>query len=292
MGEIALRPALEEYKTVYMPARNLAARTRIEYTHDLENFIDYLERSSINRVGELQIPHIDRYLAELDARGLSGATRKRMAITIRSFLAFLFRNSYLSNDLSSRIIIPFPEQVIPRILTQAEYTRLLYVCSSSIRDTAIITLLLQTGIRLSELTRLTLSNAEIGSSGKGKLLVISSGSRKGRLIPLNAKASQALEAYLETRSSTKYQILFINYQGKPMGARGIQKRIMKYYQLAKIPGASVHSLRHTFGVQHIAKGTSLKTVQEVMGHQDIRTTEAYIPMANEISRKEIEDNAL
>jgi integrase/recombinase XerD len=275
-----------------MPARNLATRTRIEYTHDLEGFIGFLEKSYINRVGELQIAHIDRYLAELDGQGQSGATRKRKAITIRSFLDFLFRNHYLSNDLASKVILPFQEQTTPRILTQAEYTRLLQVCSSNIRDFALITLLLQTGIRLSELTRLKLTDIEISPSNKGELIVTRSGSRKGRVIPLNSKACQAMQAYLETRLSGKYQNVFLNCQNKPMGVRGVQKRIMMYYRKAKIFGASVHSLRHTFGVQHINKGTRMKTIQEVMGHQDIRTTETYVPLAKEMAKKELEDNAL
>jgi site-specific recombinase XerD len=72
----------------------------------------------------------------------------------------------------------------------------------------------------------------------------------------------------------------------------VQKIIMLYFRQAGIAGASVHSLRHTFAVQHIIKGTNLKTIQEVMGHQDIRTTEEYIPLANEMAKKELEENAL
>jgi site-specific recombinase XerD len=133
---------------------------------------------------------------------------------------------------------------------------------------------------------------EILETGKGEARIISSGSRKGRVIPLNSKAGRALQVYLQDRDHSSHHQLFLNSRGKPLGSRGVEKILGKYFQKAGIWGASTQSLRHTFGVQHVAKGTSLKTVQKVMGHQDIRTTERYIPFANELVKKELEENAL
>jgi integrase/recombinase XerD len=288
MGEITLQQALDEFKKVYMPARNLAARTREEYSNDLKDFLDFLKKSGATRAGEMSTLYVDRYLAKLDELGYSGSTRKRKAITFRSFLSFLYRNSYICHDISQHIILPFPEHPVPRILTHAEYQKLLQVCSNNVRDTAIITLLLQTGIRLSELTRLFISDVHIPES----VTIAGSNSRKGRTIPLNSKACESLEAYFLFRQASEYITVFLSSFGKPLGDRGVQKIIMDYYHQAKIIGASVHTLRHTFAVQHIAKGTSLKTIQEVLGHQDIRTTETYIPLAKELAQKEMEENRL
>jgi integrase/recombinase XerD len=288
MGEIALQQALDEFKTVYMPARNLAERTREEYSNDLKAFIDFLAKSGVTRAWEISTFHIDRYLANLDELGYSGSTRKRKAITFRSFLSFLFRNGYIGHDISQQVILPFPEHPIPRILTQTEYQKLLLACSTNIRDKAIITLLLQTGIRLAELTRLSISDIHIPES----INIAGSNSRKGRTIPLNSKACEALQAYFMTRQVSKCPSLFLNRTGEPLGDRGVQKLILLYFRQSSIFGASVHTLRHTFAVQHIIKGTSLETVQKVMGHLDIRTTEEYIPLAKEISRKELEDHSL
>jgi len=288
MGEITLQHALEEFKTVYMPARNLAARTRIEYANDLKAFIDYLAGIGITRAADISAIHVDRYLARLDELGFSGSTRKRKAITFRSFFSFLYRNGYFSQDISGKIILPFPEQPTPRVLTQLEYQRLLQACSRDIRDIAIITLLLQTGIRLSELTRLTLRNIHLPES----IEIAGTGSRKGRTIPLNSKACEALQVYISRRLDTSSLTIFLNKQGKALGNRGVEKIIAQYYKQSKIFGASVHSLRHTFAVQHLKNGTSIKTVQKALGHQDVRTTEAYIPMANELAKKELEENAL
>jgi integrase/recombinase XerD len=288
MGEITLQKALNEFKTVYMPARNLADRTREEYSNDLIALINFLEQIGVHNTGAVSIISIDQYLAKLDELGLSGSTRKRKAITYRSFLSFLFRDGYISNDISKRVILPFPESPTPRILTQIEIQRLGQVCSDNIRDKAIITLLLQTGIRLSELTRLSVNDLHFPES----LDIAGSESRKGRTIPLNSKAREALQAYLSIRLDTIHICFFQNKFGKPLGERGVQKIVMQYFHRTGIATASVRSLRHTFAVQHIAKGTSLKTIQEVMGHKDIRTTEAYIPIAQELARKELEDHAL
>lgn len=282
-----MQQTLDEFKTVYMPARNLAARTREEYSNDLQAFIDFLGKSGVTRAREISTIYVDRYLAKLDELGYSGSTRKRKAITFRSFLSFLYRNAYISHDISQQVILPFPEHPVPRILTQTEYQNLLQVCSNNIRDKAIIMLLLQTGIRLAELTRLSLSDIHIPET----INIAGSNSRKGRAIPLNSKACEALQAYFTARSASEYSSLFLNKFGKPLGDRGVQKIILQYFRQAGIIGASVHSLRHTFAVQHIARGTSLKTVQKIMGHQDIRTTEEYIPLANEVAKKELEENA-
>lgn len=166
-----------------------------------------------------------------------------------SFINFWFRFGYLVQDISRQVILPFVEVTVPRILTQAEYQRLL-----------------QTGIRLSELTRLTIQDLEIGKMGNGEMQVVSSGSRKGRVIPLNTKASQALKAYLQDRKASSSPHLFLNRRGKPLEGKGVEKILGKYFQKAGIWGASTHSLRHTFGVQHVVRGTRLKTIQKVMGH--------------------------
>lgn len=98
----------------------------------------------------------------------------------------------------------------------------------------------------------------------------------------------AFKAYLQAQNGAFDKIIFVNRFVKPLEARGVQKMVQKYLAQAGIHGASVHSLRHTFAVQHLIKGTSIKTIQEVMGYKDIRTTETYIPLAKELSRKELE----
>jgi site-specific recombinase XerD len=298
MGEKTLRQALDEFKNVHLASRNYASRSREEYINDLDDFIRFQEKAGYNGVGAIGLPQIDRYLAELDRRGLAGSTRKRKTISIRSFFTFLYRERIITNDISRQIILPFAESTLPRVLTKSEYQRLLGACQQNIRDTAIIELFLQTGIRLSELVRLRVSDVDISAPEAqedgltGLMTIIGGGGRKSRNLPLNSKVQQVIWAYLQIRPTVTSEKLFVNKAGEPLGDRGVQKMVQKYMDAAEIKGASVESLRHTFGAHHAARGTSLKTIQEVMGHRDSRTTDIYLSLARQLKRHELEENAL
>jgi site-specific recombinase XerD len=195
MGNITLRKALDDYKMVYMPYRNFAERTREEYQNDLEDLVGFLEKSGIHVVGKLELAYIERYLAELERRGFAGATRRRKTITIRSFLKFLYQDQYIASNISKKLIPPYLDNKMPTYLTQVEYNRLRSACAGNVRDTAMVELLLQTGIRLSELTNLLLDDIELHDNG-GVIRVRGSRGKEDRILPLNSKASQALNAYL------------------------------------------------------------------------------------------------
>lgn len=182
-------------------------------------------------------------------------------------------------------------------MTVAEYKRLLAHVAHNKRDYAIIQLLLQTGIKLSGLIRLTVRDIELPSClfpdvKETEYLKIKGGERQEeRVITINYQASQALDLYLKSRPESS-SVLFLNLFGKPLGPRGVEKVFKGYYLQAGIGGATVQSLRHTFGAHHAAKGTSLKTIQSVMGHKDIRSTSIYLFLADDIGKKELRENAL
>jgi len=252
MGEMKLQQALDEFKTVYLPARNYAFRTRKEYANDLGELVEFLEQIGINRVGDVALNHLERYMAYLDQKGYAGATRKRKTVAIRTFFGFLVQEGYLSNDVSKRLITPYAEYKLPRVLTRAEYQRLIDACAGSSRDTAIVVLLLQTGIRLSELVRLTLADIELPDGDTpdqdfGQLRILGGGGRKDRLVPLNSIACQALRGYIKTRPENQFHSFLHNRDGSILGARGIQKILRKYFIQSGISGASVHSLSGSLG---------------------------------------------
>src|SRR5687768_14979655 len=109
MGEISIRKALDDYKTVYMPYRNFADRTREEYQSDLQDFLAFLEQKGINHVGELGLPIIERYAAHLEERGFASLTRKRKVVSIRSFLSFLYQDGYITTNIAKRVVLPLAE---------------------------------------------------------------------------------------------------------------------------------------------------------------------------------------
>jgi site-specific recombinase XerD len=298
MGEITLRKALDDYKIVYMPSRNFAQRTRTEYLNDLEDLIQFLEQLGLRDVKDIGLPHLERYLAELDNREIAGSTRKRKVVAIRSFLSFLYQDEYISVHLAKRLIPPFAEIKTPRYLTKPEYERLLQAASHSPRDFALIQLLLQTGIKLSELTQLTINDVDLpsevvpGQNDNGYLHIKGRERQKARVLRLNQKACLALDKHLKLRPDTNTLALFTNRFGEPLGPRGVEKILKKYVTQVRITDASVQTLRHTFGTHHAAKDTPLETIQAAMGVRDPRSMTIYVALARELRGKELQQNSL
>lgn len=293
MGEITIRKALDDYKTVYMPYRNFADRTREEYQNDIEDFVGFLEQKGINRVGELELPIIERYVAHLEERGIAGLTRKRKVVAIRSFLSFLHQDHYIHTNIANKVVLPFAEYPSPDFLTQSECNQLRSACTHNPRDTAIIELILQTGIKLSELVHLTVNDIELqAGSLKGFMQVKGRAGKRDRIIPLNTKATDAIRNYLKVRNDTENDVLFLNRLGEPLGESGVQKMLTKRMKSAGIGLVNAHTLRHTFGAYHVARGTDPKTVQEVMGLKDARSAAIYQSLAREIVSRELQENAL
>ncbi len=158
--------------------------------------------------------------------------------------------------------------------------------------------MLQTGIKLSELTRLTLNDIELEAPDKkdwhnnGSIRILGGRGKKERMIPLNTPACIAISGYLGERADTQNSVLFLNRFGEPIGERGVQYMLRKYLKKARIGRASIHTLRHTFGARHIAKGTSINTIQEVMGLKDTRSITIYQTLAKEVISRELQENAI
>src|SRR5215213_1278113 len=192
-----------------MPYRNFAQRTRVEYVNDLQGFIDFAEKAGVIHAKEVGLPIVERFIAGLEQKGYSGLTRKRKVVTIRSFFSFLYRDGYINADIASKVILPFTEITTPHVLTQAECDRLRTACLGNPRDRAIIELLLQTGIKLSELTRLTLNDLDLYKSDReaqgelGIIRIVGNRGKKERMIPLNDKANFALRSYLKVRENAE-----------------------------------------------------------------------------------------
>lgn len=295
MGKMTLREAVDEYKNVYMAYRNFAERTRVEYYNDLEDFIEYLEKSGVKNSGGIALPIIEGYVAKLEQKGYASLTRKRKVVTIRSFLTFLYQDGYINTNIGKKVVVPFAESKTPNILTQKECDRLIKGCAGNPRDRAIIELLLQTGIKLSELTRLTVDDIEFEKGGEkisGFVRIAGGRGKKGRIIPINSQAYLPLKNYLHGREGSKNNTLFLNRFDEPIGERGVQKVLRKYLKRAEIGRASIHTLRHTFGAQRIINGIDQKTIQAVMGLRDARSASIYQTLAKEVVKREMQENSI
>jgi integrase/recombinase XerD len=297
-GLVSLNEALTAYRSVHLASRNFAERTRREYTSDLTDLVAFLEGScQVSRVAQVGTPQLEAYLAELDRRGLMGSSRRRKVASIRSFFAFLLDQDAIVSDPARRLVPPEREHLQPRVLTEAEYKRLQLAVAHQTRDAALIELVLQTGMRLSELARMTVGDLELPAKitkevdHVGIVRILGKG-RKSRTITLNWKACRALSSYLRVRPTVDDPRFFVSKFGHGLSSRAIEYLTAKYLAEAGITGASVHSLRHTFATQHVKRGTKLDVVRQALGHADLKTTAIYIGLAREVMDKELQENAL
>ncbi len=295
-----LTEALTAYQQTYLPARNMAPRSRREYTTDITELVHFLQERGIGEPGQLTLQHLNAYLASLDQRHLSGYTRRRKVSSIKSFCKFLTTNEYVAKDPSLQLIPPKKESTSPRVLSETEYKRLQLAVANQPLAAAIVEVFLQTGIRLSELANIDIADIELpqkiskDAGNVGQVHVRKGKGRKDRVLTLNYKACRAIKAYLRVRPEPVIETdrLFLSKFRKPITPRGVEWIVHKYLDEAGIRGAKVHTLRHTFGTHQVKMKTSLRTVQEMMGHESLETTGMYVGLARDLMDEEIQRNAL
>lgn len=290
--------ALSRYTDWLATTRHYTERSKREYTDDVADLVQWLTtRCHIRAVTAVQRTHLTAFLAHCVTRGHASSTRRRSVAAIRSFFAFLVQERILSSSPAADLLPPERETRPPRVLTEAEYTRLRAAAADSARDSAIIELVLQTGLRLSEIARLTLSDVImpiLHTSSPlpiGHIRIAGRGHRS-RTITLNIRACEALMAYLPERDAADSPALFLTKFGKGIGPRGIENVVAKHCKEVGITGASVHSLRHTMAVQMIKRGATPAVVGKALGHASSETTSIYVELARALMDEELQRAAL
>jgi site-specific recombinase XerD len=301
--QLSLQAGLVEFETVYMPARDLASRTRGEYKRDILGLLEFLEARGIAYWHEVGLPDLQAYLADLDRQKAKPSTRKRKTYSIKAFFSFLAQNGYVSKPhVASELIPPKVPKEERRFLSEDEYNALLAQITSP-RDRAIVTMFLQVGLRLEELAGLNVYALQLPKriskslDDVGMVKVYRKGSNI-EYLPLNWKVCQALNVWLKERErlvkrkGLTAETLFLNKYGEPLSGRSIQRMVEKYLKQANIKNASVHSLRHTMATHYLAKGGDIRSVQNMLGHASLETTQIYAGLAKKVQKKMVQDFAL
>ncbi len=188
---------------------------------------------------------------------------------------YLKNKNYISTDPAQEVAHPKIEGKKPRYLSKIEYRALRDTVRDDIRTTAIIELILQAGLRISEVANLKIKNIE-----NDKLTIEAYASQPQRTVPLNKRAKEALENYIKNaRPKVDSDFVFVSKNGKPLAIRNIRLVINKYMQKAELPSYSVNDLRTTFIVENLKAGVSLTYLSQVAGHKRISTTESYLQLA-------------
>ena len=264
--------------------KNYSKHTLVNYAHDLKNFYAFLGNG---RLADADILVLRKYLALLKEKGLSKRTVARHMAALRTFFRFLIREGHLKKNPMSALRTPKLEKKLPMVLDENEVSRLMEAPGDDLsgrRDRAILETLYSTGMRVSEVVQLNCEGVDfIG----GVARVLGKGSKE-RLCPIGDRALRCIRHYLELREMVKEggkkkpwgRALFLNHSPNQSGSRitdrSVRRIVDKYIeQTCRRENISPHTLRHSFATHLLNRGADLRSVQELLGHEHLSTTQIY-----------------
>ena len=260
--------------------------TVLSYARDLKGFCRFMKESGVLDPAKVNRTNVMAYVYELQKPHQAGATVSRNIASIRSFFQYLQRKGIVTENPAAELELPKVEKKVPEILSLDKVELLLEQPNGEedkeVRDKAMLELLYATGIRVTELISLKVEDINL------PLEYIRCGSdAKSRIIPIGAQAKFSLRRYLEKVRENMIlrpdeEVLFVNCNGKPMTRQGFWKIIKAYAKKAGIEeDITPHMLRHSFAAHLIENGADLRSVQEMLGHSDISTTQIYTKLTNQ-----------
>ncbi len=277
---------IQAYENYLTKVKHASDNTVSSYMRDIRQFLDWLHREGISDMLDAEQSNISEYLKSLEGIGKSAATVSRTLASLKNFYSYAVSSGFLEVTPVTEIKVDRGEKKLPQILTGREIELLLAqpVCvdAKGYRDKAMLEVMYATGIRVTELIDLDIDDVNLGQG-----IIKCSGVKKSRSIPLYPAALQALSTYIQDVRGTMLaasdeSALFVNVNGTRMSRQGFWK-ILKYYQgTARIDKEiTPHTLRHSFAVHLLENGADLSSLQELMGHSDISSTQLYTHMINQ-----------
>ena len=267
----------ENYLTI---ERNSSPHTRSAYRSDLEDFCRFLattyDLTDASQIKEIDRHILRRYLAQIHATH-NKTTINRKLSTLRSFFLYLVREGIITVSPAAHLSAPRIDRYLPSVLTVDETSALMEARPASdelsLRDRAIVELLYSCGLRVSEAVALNVGHLDFPQS----LVRVFGKGRKERIVPIGSKAQEALQDYLTQRGRPgEEEPLFLNHRGGRLTARSIERNLKQRLLDANIlRRATPHALRHTFATHLLDAGADLRSIQELLGHVSLSTTQKY-----------------
>ena len=288
-----IRDAYSHYLTA---EKALSTHTVRAYLGDLDSFIDHMGRNGLTEIAEINLPLIRSWLATQQVRGGARTTLSRRATSIRLFTKWATKRGYLASDVGSTLATPKPHRTLPGVLTQGDAVTALdsmatraaeFDTPASIRDVAIVELLYATGARVSEVCGLDLEDLDFN---RNTIRVLGKGNKE-RMIPMGAPAVKALNIYIKDArpllaNDKSARSLFLGARGKRIDQRAV--RTVVYEALSALEGVErmgPHALRHSAATHLLEGGADLRTVQEILGHASLATTQIYTHVSTDRLRQ-------
>jgi len=265
--------------------------TVVAYSKDIEQLISHLESRNVENLLTVEFDHLNEFIESLKSNNYTLKSISRKINSIKTFFKYLNNEGFIKINPSKDLKHPKVESKAPRILSRLEYGALRDACREDVRTLAMVEILLQTGLRISELSELKVEEVEVDSTTP-RLALPKKNAVSAREIPLNKAAVTAIKKYLDERPKVDSSYLFITKSGNPILIRNIRSTIDRYFDLAGIKDAKVNDLRHTFVAFHLQNGTNIQTLSKISGHKRLSTTEKYLefienPKAQESSELSI-----
>ena len=281
---------IAQYEEHLAMVRNLSDNSIRGYVGDLESFLAHMEKLKVLEFKDLTIEHIRSWLVNLQTTGVARSTLTRRIVSIRAFTNWAASNGWLTSDLGANLSIPKAHRTLPEILDVDEAAQILKalevkageeVSAVNLRDLAMLEVLYASGIRVSELCGLNLGDID---ASRNTLSVIGKGDRQ-RVVPLGIPAMKALQNYLsngrsEFLNNKSADAVFLGSRGKRIDQRTVREVV---YEAMKAVGATMgpHGLRHSAATHLLEGGADLRTVQEILGHASLATTQIYTHVSPE-----------
>ena len=260
--------------------KNTSINTELSYKRDLQKVQHFLASRGIEEVRDVTAQDLGDYVQYLENNKFAAATVSRNIASLKAFYHFMVQEGMVADDISDKLKAPKIEKKAPEIMSPDEVVRLLEQPSGDspkeIRDKAMLELLYATGIRVTELITLKVADVNMQMS-----FILCRDRNKERIIPFGAAAKSAMTRYLngtreEMLENKSSDVLFANCSGQPMSRQGFWKLIKHYAKKADIQAdITPHTLRHSFAAHLVENGADLRSVQEMLGHSDISTTQIY-----------------
>ena len=290
---------IAQYEEHLVLVRNLAENSIKGYVSDLESFLKHMEKLHVDEFSQLELTHIRSWLAELQGAGVARSTMARRIVSIRAFTYWAASQGWLKSDLGAELAIPKPHRTLPEVLDLTDTETVLASMQMrvdeeptplTIRDLAMIEVLYATGIRVSELCGLDIRSID---ESRNTLQVLGKGSKE-RVVPMGVPAVQALNNYLVNArpalaNEKSGSAVFLGSRGNRIDQRTVREVV---YEAMAAVGSKMgpHGLRHTAATHLLEGGADLRTVQEILGHSSLSTTQIYTHVSPDRLQKAF-DNA-
>src|SRR3989344_3260108 len=280
--ELNIKQAVSAFKA-NLAKQGRASATILAYSKDIEQLADFVAKSNILNLDEVTKDHIDAFKADLAEKNYTTKSVSRKINSIKSFFSYIQAQGLIGENPSVGVSHPKYDIKPPRLLNKIEYRALRDTCREDLRMAAIVEILLQTGMRISELANLKISDID---GHTHQITIRAYESHPERIIPINQPAKEALDRYLTVRPKSSNTNVFITKTGNSFLIRNIRSNLDRYFHLAGIENAKVNDLRHTFIAQQLTSGSPLVYISKLVGHKRLSTTEKYLEFISEKPAKD------